>query len=365
MRISYLIDGLGVGGKEKQLFYLLKECSKEYSIQVIIFSSNIFIKEIRDLPIELIIIEKEKRYKLVTIGKIYKLLMNFKPSIIHTWDNISHILVLPYVFINDVKIINGSIRYGGDIERNTRSDIVKYIAFYTSDVIIGNSRKGISVEHLENKKNVLVIYNGINIDNIQRYNKNLSRKLYGDFIFYDYSIVMIARFHPPKDYITFIKAAKIILSEYSNITFYCIGDGPLQNAAIEEAGKWIGKNIIFLDKRSDLREMLACFDIGVMLNNTKGHAEGISNAIMEYMAAGLPVIATNAGGTPELVINEVTGFLVPPFDEEIVAEKIKLLIHERLMRLRMGIHGREIIKSRFSLDRMISSYKYLYTTLNC
>ena len=105
------------------------------------------------------------------------------------------------------------------------------------------------------------------------------------------------------------------------------------------------------------------FDIGVLLNNTKGHGEGISNAIMEYMAAGLPVIATDAGGTPELVKDKISGFLVPAFDPEIVVGKINYLLKNEQIRKEMGQKGRKIIEAEFNLGKMVSSYLNLYQNL--
>jgi glycosyltransferase involved in cell wall biosynthesis len=81
---------------------------------------------------------------------------------------------------------------------------------------------------------------------------------------------------------------------------------------------------------------------------------------MEYMAAELPVIATNAGGTPELVKDNISGFLVPTFDENVVAEKILYLFHNQNKAKEMGKAGRKIIEKDFSQEKMVNSYKRLY-----
>ncbi len=129
--------------------------------------------------------------------------------------------------------------------------------------------------------------------------------------------------------------------------FFCIGNGPGRNRAEKIAGSLLNNNIHFLGRREDIHQIIHAFDIGVMLNNTNGHAEGISNAIMEYMAAGLPVIATNAGGTIELVQEGRSGFLVPPFDPETVARKIKILLEDEQLKNADGSKRQGNYQKRF------------------
>ena len=81
--------------------------------------------------------------------------------------------------------------------------------------------------------------------------------------------------------------------------------------------------IQFIDSNSNIEEIIKLFDICVLTNNTNGHAEGISNSIMEYMALGKPVIATNAGGNKELILDKVSGFLIKPFDINDLLKRIK------------------------------------------
>ena len=122
----------------------------------------------------------------------------------------------------------------------------------------------------------------------------------------------------------------------------------------------MNKTIFFLGNRKDIPAILKSSTIGVLLNNTNGHAEGISNAIMEYMSAGLPVVATNAGGTPELVKNGESGFLVPAFDEKTIIEKIEFLLKNPNVNIKMGKRGREIIIQKFSIQKMTDNFLELY-----
>ncbi len=91
--------------------------------------------------------------------------------------------------------------------------------------------------------------------------------------------------------------------------------------------------------------------------------EGISNAILEYMALEKPVIATDGGGTNEIVENEKTGFLIPQKNPSALAEKLDVLLNDKDLRIKMGKAGREQIERQFSIENMVGSYIESYTKL--
>ncbi|MCD4731511.1 MAG: glycosyltransferase [Bacteroidales bacterium] len=360
MKISFLINGMNAGGKERQLLYLCNSLIKYCSIQVIIFNDKIFYEEIYDLPLKLVIFNKNIRYTIGTIIQVYKALSHFNTDIIHTWDNVSHCLALPFIIARKVKVINSSIRYAGKIKRDASFKLMQNLAFRTSHVIVSNSKAGLAVENMLYSQKGKFIHNGFDLSYYDQNNEKNSNKILCKINSLKYSVIMIGRFVSAKDYITFIQAAKLVIKANPYVGFYCIGDGDTRQKAEIESVPLLSKNIFFLGERNDVLRILHAFDIGVLLNNTNGHAEGISNAIMEYMAAGLPVIATKAGGTLELVRDNLCGYLVPPFNPEIVAEKILFLLDHENERKKMGQEGVEIIKKDFSLERMSSSFLKLY-----
>jgi len=361
LRVTFIIGGLGAGGKERQLLYLIKSLPTYFKITIIVLSSEIFYKEIYELPIDLTIVEKTNKYRLTTICLLYRQLRKARTQIVHSWDDIGTILIIPYILLNKISLIT-SIRHAGKLKRSFKQSLIKTISHWASNCIVSNSQKGLEVERLLNNKKGKVIYNGLDLKNFDcESNKKVDTHL--KYIDYKIKIVMVGRFYGLKDYITFIRAAKLVTQSYSNVGFICIGDGPNRINAEAETRDNLNTNIFFLGNRNDIPSLLKKMDIGVLLNNTKGHAEGISNAIMEYMAAGLPVIATDAGGTPELVQNNVTGFLVPAFDEKEVAQKIQWLIENSLESEQMGLNGQKVIETRFSINKMADAYINLYNGL--
>jgi glycosyltransferase involved in cell wall biosynthesis len=90
-------------------------------------------------------------------------------------------------------------------------------------------------------------------------------------------------------------------------------------------------------------------------------SEGLSMALLEAMAAGLPVVATDVGGNPELVVDGTTGYLVPPKRSEDLADRLILLLRNKSQAQWFGQNGRMRVREHFSLEQMINKYQDLYT----
>lgn len=348
------------GGKERQLFYLIRELSSIYSIQLIILNKSIHFKGLYTLPIKMVTIDQNQKYAIRSIAKINKCLKEFKPDIMHHYDIVSQLISIPYILWYHPYVINGSIRYAGNLKKTILFRVLQKIAYKTADKIISNSKMGLGVEGFENSKNALVIHNGIDKYNIN--NSSGETPLVNKYIETPrkFNFVMVGRFYDLKDYVTYIRSAIILLKDKHDVGFYCIGDGPSLAKAKEEAGSYLDNGIYFLGQRNDVQDLLKYFDVGVLLNDTNGHAEGISNAIMEFMAAGLPVIATNAGGTPEIMQNEITGYLVPAFDENYVANRMAAFMDSPELKSNMGKNGKKRIENDFSILKMVEAYNSLY-----
>jgi len=158
----------------------------------------------------------------------------------------------------------------------------------------------------------------------------------------------------------FIEASKKILEKFPNVEFVLVGDGPLRNYyenMAEELG--VRQNLHFLGKRNDIPRILSSLYISVLCSTS----EGFSNVILESLAAGKPVIATNVGGSPEMVIDERTGYLVPPADSDALAKAIINLLQDPKKARDMGEQGRRMVQEKFSIEKMVRSYEDIYQSL--
>ena len=136
-------------------------------------------------------------------------------------------------------------------------------------------------------------------------------------------------------------------------------EGIASSLQTQAAELGLERNITFLDTRNDVPEILNACDIGILCS----HQEGFSNAVLEGMASGLPMIVTDVGGNAEAVIDGECGIVVPPHDPARLAEAIVRLANDPALRARLGDAGRRRMTAHFALERSIEAYDALYRAL--
>jgi glycosyltransferase involved in cell wall biosynthesis len=168
---------------------------------------------------------------------------------------------------------------------------------------------------------------------------------------------MVANLRPVKGVDVFLESARLVLDSVPGINFIVAGEGEerkrlkgiCRQLKLDSSVKLIG--VI-----SDVIPLLRASDIGVLSSSS----ESLSNAIIEYMAAGLPVVCTDVGGNRELVHDGLNGFLVPPGDPQKLADAIVKLVNDPDLRIKMGRESRQRAELLFDLDRTMKDYEALY-----
>jgi glycosyltransferase involved in cell wall biosynthesis len=157
-----------------------------------------------------------------------------------------------------------------------------------------------------------------------------------------------------------LEAARRVLEKDPTVCFLIVGDGPLR-PQLEDLARTLGVtgSVHFLGKRGDIPDLLAAIDVSVLCSTS----EGLSNVIMESMAAGKPVVATRVGGNPELVVDGVTGYLVPPADSATLADAILSLLTRPDRGKSMGEAGKTNVNDTFSIEAMVKAHEGLYTSI--
>lgn len=169
-----------------------------------------------------------------------------------------------------------------------------------------------------------------------------------------------ARLDPVKDLPSLIEAVAHVRRAGTRVALAIIGDGP-ERVATEGAARQHGVDdiVTLTGYRADVRQLLSGFDIYV----NSSISEGVSLTILEAMAAGLPVVATNVGGTPEVVLDNVTGVLVPARSPAALAEALLGLAQFSERRARMGRAGRGRVSEMFTIERMVEDYARVYARM--
>ena len=150
------------------------------------------------------------------------------------------------------------------------------------------------------------------------------------------------------------------LSTLPEASAVLVGDGPDRQSLESLAGDLgLATRVTFAGWQADPRPWYAGFDVFAL----PSRSEGLGTAAVEALLAECPVVASRVGGTPEVVIEGQTGFLVPPEDVEALAGSLAVLLGDAERRRRMGARGREFALERFGLDRMLRSYERVYDEL--
>jgi len=205
-------------------------------------------------------------------------------------------------------------------------------------------------------KKFLLIQNGIdfNVEN----KRDEIRKSYG-IGSKEIVVGMTARLAYPKDPLLFIQVAREVLKEKKNVRFILIGDGSLSKKCHDFVGKEkLEEKVLLVGEKPPLqaRELFFAFDIFILLS----HFEGMPITILEAMFAGLPVIASNVGGVPELIEGEKGGFLARNNYFGEIKEAIDYLIKNPQIRKQMGGYNLQKAKTNFTLQKMVAEYERLY-----
>jgi glycosyltransferase involved in cell wall biosynthesis len=170
-------------------------------------------------------------------------------------------------------------------------------------------------------------------------------------------VAVIGNLWPVKGHRTLIEAVARLPADFQKVRFLCAGEGPEReylSSRIAELG--LSERVHLIGHRLDVPAVLRLATVACLCSS----AEGLSNALMEAMAARLPVVATRVGGNPELIRDGENGFLVPHGDVAALADKLAALLAAPELAREMGARGRRRVESELSLERMAEGHGALY-----
>lgn len=217
----------------------------------------------------------------------------------------------------------------------------------------------VNYEQIEPDK-VEVIYNGLDLSRfppVTDFSRKAARKLLkvGDS---DLLVGMVAHLRPEKNIEFFIDAAAVIAAKYPAARFVVIGEGPLEDSLRERIRvKNISEVFRLTGSVPDIAPYLPAFDIACL---TSG-GESFSNAIIEYQALGLPVIATAVGGNIEAVGD--SGKLFPAGDIKAFVKSLAELLESEPLRKELGNKGRALATERYGVEKMVRQHEELYSRI--
>jgi glycosyltransferase involved in cell wall biosynthesis len=364
IKVIHLVEELTIGGLEKILTSIVLNLDKKkYNVSVWClreggFFANKLIKEGFDVKILNILTSRNP----LSIYKLYKLLKNCKFDIIHTHAYSAGTIGRMSAFLAGIPIIISHNHSVYDYY-NRYYHFVEWLLSLITDRIICISdivNRFANETQRINAKKLMTIHNGIDSEYTvsEKRTSGLRKEL---DIPVDHSVICtIAHMEEHKGIKYFLESASLLLQSRNDISFLLVGEGALkEELKILCADLKIEKNVIFAGERSDIPEILSLTDIFVL----PSLREGLPLTILEAMACGKPVIATNVGGVPEVVKDGVSGILVPPKDTEALHSAMNELLGNREKLKKMGYNGKRVCNVSFDSKTMTGKIEDLYDSL--
>jgi len=269
-------------------------------------------------------------------------------GVLHTTELYSNIFGLPGAALASVPVRIGNRREINP-DKSAAQIAMQRVAYAAAHVVVANSRA--AAERLQRERvparKIAIIANGLDLTRFsQRTLSSLPRK-----------VVVVANLRPEKAHTVLIDATPTILARFPDATFQIVGDGPERAALMARAqARGVLPSYSFVGHQDDVRSRLAVSDIFVL----PSRSEAFPNAVLEAMAAGLPIVATGVGGILELIENDRTGLLVSPDDPAALADRICRLMSVPGLAPRLGAAARADAHAGYSFDRMIAAFESLY-----
>ncbi|HGE70318.1 TPA: glycosyltransferase family 1 protein [Candidatus Poribacteria bacterium] len=305
----------------------------------------------------------------IALYKLYRYIKKGGYDIVHTHSSKAGILGRVAAKLADVKIIihtpHSHVFYGyyGRFVTQIFVWIERFAAYFTDRIISLTPLE--TKEHLEfgvgKPSQFTVVYSGVELKpflNV-KINKEQKRQEFG-LNDSDKVCIFVARLVPVKGHQYLISAMPYVINDIPSAKLVLVGDGELRSELENQALRLgIKEKVIFTGLRDDIPELLAMSDLFVLSSIN----EGMGKVLVEAMAVGLPVVATNVGGVSAVVVDGETGILVPPKDPKALSDAIIQLLSDTDISNRMGEAGRKRVDPDFSVEAMIEKIENIYEEL--
>jgi glycosyltransferase involved in cell wall biosynthesis len=369
MKITFMIDILdsNLGGTENQLIKMINGLDKrKFQVELICFDNSQWFeanaKKI-DCRSRVIAINRfKKAYTYINFLKLVAHLREEKPDVVHTFFPAGNTFGVFAARLAGIKKVISSRRDYGEWMQGPYLFTTK-VANRFVEKIIANSNM---VKELTERKELVsgakvdVIYNGIDTDLFRDIRPRSGVKKTLNIPDRNRVVGIVANFRPMKHHYTFVKAANEILKTRKDVDFLLVGTGQLKEETERLAAELkISGSMHFAGPQQNVIPYLSIMDVGV--NCSEG--EGLSNAVMEYMAAGVPAVVSNAGGNPDLITHNVNGYVFDLDDHGALASFILKLLDDKAACERFKSNALEKVREEMSLDAMLAKYEEIYKRL--
>ena len=356
-RVVHVVDSLEIGGLERLVHDMTIARGGECTSVACLVSVGPFGEALRKRGIRVELIGKENGF-LPTLWRIWRHLRRIRPDVVHCHNLTTFRYgAMAARLAGDVPVL--MTKHGTVVTRTGATGRLNRCLIRRADVV-AVSREVVDIMEAwmpEDSRPVRCIANGISIGPFEDLPSREEARAQLGRPTHSFVAGIVARVTPDKGHLVLIDAFAGMLKNLPDALLFIVGDGvwlPTVKARIKELG--LERSVLALGERQDVPTILAALDVFCLPSET----EGMPMTVLEAMAAGLPVVASNVGGIPEVVKEGRTGLMVPPLEVEVLSTALLALAGDPERAREMGRAGRDRLLKEFSLEQALMAYEEVY-----
>jgi len=355
-----------IGGTERQVVNLVKNHDRSrFEVHLACFRrAGPLLREVDNSDVAL------SEYPITTLpslktlaqqGRFIRYLRAHRIRVVHSFGFYANIFAIPAARIAGVALVVASIRDTGDHLTRAQKALQKSVCRAADRVLVNaQAVRDVLVDAGYDPKRITIIRNGIDVDRFNGLPSDPGVRASLGLPGAGPLVAVFARLNRLKGLEYFLDAAALLVNRFEHARFLIVGDSISseyrEELEMRARALGLGERIVFAGFRDEIPQLLSEVTISVL----PSLSEGLSNVVLEAMAAGVPVVATAVGGTKELIEDGVSGLLVPPRDASALAQAIGSLLADPERGARIGRAGREAARERFSLQSTVEQTERLY-----
>lgn len=365
INITHIVPHLRNGGAENMVVHLMTGLDRSrFKASAIVLGrrSGSSLEKILDRSgVRTIYLGKVSGFDPRMFLRVRQALRQLQPTLVHTHVHVLR-YVLPHLLLRKPRAVVHTVHNIAEREVEPRAQWLQRLAFRSGIVPISVAQEvAASLERRYRVSNSEVIPNCIPVREYQlseevreewRRNMGINN---ADTVF-----TCVALFREQKNHRRLLTAFKEGPGRHSGAKLLLVGAGPTEPSIRQLAQYYgLGDQVRFLGMRDDIPEILRASDVFVLSSDYEGNPL----AVMEAMAAGLPIVSTRVGGVPELVAHGKDGILVDPASETEFKEALQLLLDRPDVRNNMGLSAARHAEAKFDLRFMVRAYERVYLSM--
>jgi glycosyltransferase involved in cell wall biosynthesis len=372
INILFLIDFFHrTGGTEKHLVQLIHGLPADhFHCTVVAFDMGVnpLLDELRARQVPIIHLPVAREYvpnAVLQAWRLSRLIRSHKYDIVQTFHQKADTFGALIAWLSGARVLVSSKRDTGDLRKPLHVFLNRRLKFiFRAFIVVAEAvRTAVVARDGLQESRVTTIFNGVDLTHfsVPTAQQRLSARERFGFGVEDFVVGMVAAFRPEKSHDVFFAGLFQTLVAIPSLRALVVGGGELLSQFQEQIShSALAQRVVFTGELADVLPCLWSMDVACL---TPTSNEGFSNAVIEQMAVGLPLIVTDVGGNAEAVIDNVNGYVVPVRDAEAISAALIKMYGDREGERTMGRASRRRAEERFSVGRMCAEHARLYRSL--